>query len=111
MEGTAEGEVAQLAYLAAHGNDIPKNFKQATTSSESEKWWKAMQEEIDLLTRRGTWVVENLPKGRKKIGCQWTYNLKYGPKGEILRHKARLVAQGFYQMPGLDYSDTFSPTA
>ena len=63
-----------------------------------------------MLTHRGTWVIEELPEGRKEIGCQWTYDIKYGPKGEVLRHKARLVAQGFYQILGLDFGDTFSPT-
>ena len=110
LEPTAMGNIAQMAYLAAHGKDIPQNFREATTGPDADQWWKAMNEEIAMLQKRGTWKLVDRPKGRKVIGSRWTYAIKYGPDGEILRYKARLVAQGYSQIPGVDYSDTFSPT-
>ena len=69
-----------------------------------------MEEEFNLLTEWDTWVLEDLPKGCKAIGCQWTYVIKMGPDGTISWYKAHLVTQGFSQIPGINFNDTFTPT-
>jgi hypothetical protein len=33
---------------------------------------------------------------------------KYGPNGELIKHKSRLVARGFQQEEGIDYEETFA---
>jgi hypothetical protein len=45
------------------------------------------------------------------IGTKWVLKNKQGEDGEILRNKARLVAQGFSQVEGLDFGETFAPVA
>ena len=52
-----------------------------------------------------------LPTGKKAIGCRWVFVVKFNPDGFIARLNARLVAKGYAQTYGVDYSDTFSPVA
>jgi hypothetical protein len=57
----------------------------------------------------GTWKLEDLPEGQAMVGCQWTFMWKYDKKGNVTCHKAQLIAQGFSQMPGMHYNETFAP--
>ena len=58
-----------------------------------------------------TWTIESLPPGKNVVGCKWVYTIKYNADGTIERYKAHLVAKGFTQHEGVDFTDTFSPVA
>ncbi|KAM2957559.1 hypothetical protein FF2_024519 [Malus domestica] len=72
-------------------------------------WMSAMKEELSALSKQGTWSLVPLPTHKNLVGCKWIFKIKKHVDGYIARHKARLVAQGFSQEPGLDYGETFSP--
>ncbi|CAJ2661986.1 unnamed protein product [Trifolium pratense] len=104
-EITTEGDLVHLAFNA---ETEPVNFEDAV---KDEKWLAAMNEEIESIERNNTWKLVNLPNDKKTIGVKWVYKVKVNPKGEITRHKARLVVKGFLQKEGIDFNEVFAPVA
>ena len=66
-----------------------------------------MQAELDSLAKRKVFgPVVQIPEGIQLVGCKWVFVRNRNEKNEITRYKARLVAQGFSQRPGIDYEET-----
>ena len=42
---------------------------------------------------------------------KWVFKLKLNPNDIVAKHKTRLVARGFLQKPGIDYSEVYAPVA
>lgn len=68
-----------------------------------------MSEEFNAQMRNHSWDLVPSDTAHHVISCKWIFTIKYLPDGSIDRYKARLVARGFNQQYGLDYSETFSP--
>jgi len=111
MYASAAGLQAQHAFkVGVHGTN-PRNFKEAMSSENAARWWEAMCEKMNALKGNGTWHVVYLPTGKKAIGSHWVFKVKHLPDGAIERFKAHVVTQGFSQCPGVDFDETFAPTA
>ena len=89
----------------------PETFSQAISCNESELWYNAMKDELDSMKSNEVWDLVELPKGVQAIGCKWVYKTKKDSLGNIERYKTRLVAKGFTQKEGIDYTETFSPVS
>lgn len=87
-----------------HQTSDPLTFSEA---SMHPHWVKAMNEELAALEENHTWVITDLPLGKKTIGCKWIFKTKYLPDGNVERYKARLVIMGNRQQYGIDYLETF----
>ena len=63
---------------------------------------------MQTLDYNGTWDFVLLPTGKKAIGCRWVFAVKFNFDESVARLKTCLVAKGYAQTYGVDYSDTFS---
>ncbi|CAM8878671.1 unnamed protein product [Rhodiola kirilowii] len=70
-----------------------------------------MQEELGEFTRNNVWDLIPCPSGVNIIGTKWIFKNKTDESGNITRNKARLVAQGYTQIKGIDFDETFAPVA
>lgn len=87
----------------------PQDIDEALSSPRAKYWKRAIEDELDSLTQRKTWMTTQLPEGKRCIGCRWIFKTKIDADGKIARYKAKLVAQGFTQEKGIDYNETYSP--
>lgn len=70
-----------------------------------------MAEEIEAMERTNTWTIVSFPKVHHTVSSKWVYRVKCKPDGTVDRYKTRIVAKGYSQQEGIDFSDTFSPVS
>jgi len=57
------------------------------------------------------WDLVPKPPQKNITGIKWVFRNKLNEQGEVTRNKSRLVAQGYSQQEGIDYTETFAPVA
>ncbi|XRB16268.1 retrotransposon protein [Pseudoscourfieldia marina] len=88
----------------------PRTYEEAIHSKDHERWILAIDSELNSHQLNGTWIViDNDGTVKNLIGCKWVFKIKLNSDGSIARYKARLVAQGFSQIHGVDYCETYAP--
>ncbi|PPQ82237.1 hypothetical protein CVT24_012925 [Panaeolus cyanescens] len=108
-------EITQAIYFAlasgATESDTP-SLDDALNGPDGDKWLEAIKAEADQIFKMHTMdiVDEFLKELPNIIGSRWVLRRKQDAQGNVSRYKARLVARGFAQRPGIDYNDTFAPT-
>jgi hypothetical protein len=104
-------EAFECAFKAGAHSDDPKTFAEAMACPDGDKWYKSTYDEIQALLNNGTWKLAKLPAGQKAIGSRWVFVVKRNKDGSIDRYKSRLVAKGYAQCPGFDFTDRLAPMA
>ncbi|KAJ3702073.1 hypothetical protein LUZ61_005778 [Rhynchospora tenuis] len=105
---TRSGLSHMIAHCAFVSQLEPKTFKEANVDPN---WIVAMQEELNQFERNQVWELVPLPSGKQVIGTKWVFRNKLDEYGNVVRNKARLVAQGYKQQEGIDFEETFAPVA
>jgi hypothetical protein len=103
----------QLANFSSHHAYIscvePQKVFEAL---EDPDWVEAMHEELNNFERNKVWSLVEKPKNcRNVIGTKWIFKNKQDVNGIFVSNKARLVAQEYSQIEGIDYGETFAPVA
>jgi hypothetical protein len=69
-----------------------------------------MQDELNNFERNQVWELVERPK-TNIIGTKWIFREKQDEFGVVIRNKGRLVAQGYTQVEGLDFGETYALVA
>jgi len=89
---------------------LPKTFHEAWYHPDEnfrKRWRAAIMKELDSMTKRKVWKVikrSHMPKNRRCVKSKWVFDIKRSGT-----FKVRLVACGYTQVPGVDFTDSYAP--
>jgi hypothetical protein len=74
-------------------------------------WKDIMVKEIESIQKNVTWSLTTLLVGQKAIGLNWVFKLKKNSGGDVIKHKAHLIAKGYVHEEGIDFDEVFASVA
>ncbi|CAN0097576.1 unnamed protein product [Heterosigma akashiwo] len=100
-----------FAFLGTHSeaSSNPYGPNQSRRLPDKEEYDQAMLKELGSMESHDVKELVDLPPGARAIGTRWILSKKFDADGNLQKYKARLVAQGFTQREGVDFSTTYSP--
>lgn len=91
-------------YILLATTTLPVEPKSIVSTLKHPGWTAAMEEEIGNCDITHTWDLVPYSPDMKVLGYRWVYRVKLKADGTLEKLRARLVAQGFGQEEGIDYS-------
>ena len=103
-------DCARNPAVASYDMSIPPaTYAEARRRPDFAVWDVVAQKEFHNLSLMGVYRLAALPPGRKTVGSRWVFEFKI--LEAVNDPRGRLVAQGFSQVPGIDFRKTFAPVA
>ncbi|KAL8092767.1 hypothetical protein AgCh_034863 [Apium graveolens] len=111
------------SFTSQQGNSIQEEMRQSHSKSQSQSKEttpipyqtnnsnEEEMKELNQFERCQVWELVSPPSNAKVIGTRWVFKNKKDADGNIIRNKARLVAQGYNQHEGIDFDETYAPVA
>ena len=90
-------------------DDDPRTIREVVDLEDGNLWKKAMDKEITSLDTNEAWDLVQFPTGRNPISNKWLFKRKLNAKGKVEKCKDGLVENGYSQVEGIDFGETFSP--
>jgi hypothetical protein len=109
-QSDVESEIVKVA-VGLGDNVKDMHRRQIMQGSLKDEFIEAEDRELKCLKIHGTYRVVKRPTDRIPITCRWCYDVKRDADNNIILYKARLVAHGFKQVEGVDFTETFAATA
>jgi len=96
--------------VSTYDYEEPKSYEEAWYHNDPKqrvKWHAAITKEFGDMAKRVVWTVierKAMPVGHRCVKCKWVFKIKRS--GVFI---ARFVACGYSQIPGVDFTENYSP--
>ena len=102
------GTVNHVTYHFYLAQFEPKKVEEAL---QDENWVDFIYQELHQFLRNDVWELVPRPNDTYVIGTKWIFKNNTDEDGEVMRNKSQLVAQGYTQVEGIDFDESFTPVA
>ena len=86
----------------------PKKVEEAL---QDENLVESMHDELNQFVRNDVWELIPKPENVHVINTKWIFENKTDEDGEIIQNKSQLMAQGYTQVEGVDFDESFASVA
>ena len=92
--------------------DDPILYRDTFSRPNAPFWQAAYEDEMKSLREHKVWDLiphDQVLTGRKVIPSKPVFHYKWDSDRKIIHYKVHVIAKGFAQKPGIDYTDTYAP--
>ena len=92
---------------------IPRTYNEAIRTPQAEEWKEAVLKEFNLMHRKHVYTLVNKSKVAKNkiVQSKWLFSVELDSETGQEIFMARIVAKGNTQKKGINYIETYAPTA